>query len=114
MKNENTSRRKNKSLRFTREEAEKLINELFEFYGNPPYIREAQYKLYFKEYKGLSEEDITILIAEAAWVYELINTGIMLVNDKLEEVIWKPGEDELTMPELYKSLEEDRGKRRRY
>jgi len=39
---------------------------------------------------------------------------MILVDDKLEEVIWKPGERELTMPELYKSLEENRQKRRRY
>jgi len=44
--------------RFIRDKAEKLINGLFEYFGNPSYIRETQYKPYFKEYERLSEEDI--------------------------------------------------------
>ena len=105
---------RDKTQRFTRKESGKLINEVFEYFGNPSYIRETQYKLYFKKYKGLTEEDITILIAEATCDYELINNGMILVNDKLEEVIWKPEKEELTIPELYKSLEENRQKRKRY
>ena len=82
--------KKPKKLRFTEEEARKLIDDLFNHFKNQIKIRESQYKEYFKKYKGLTEEDILQLELEACWEYGIINLGVGQYGDKTETVIWRP------------------------
>ena len=96
-----------KKPRFSREEAKQLIDDLFNFYGNPLKIREQLYKQYFKKHKGLTEEEIFTLMTEACWEYGIINMGVIPKNDEVEEIIWKPERlGEIPMKELMEEEEE--------
>jgi len=87
MKKRPTDKRK---IRFTREEARKYIEEVFNFYGNPVRISEEQFEEYFKKHSELSDEEIYYLKIEACWDHGLINIGVRMVDGKPQVQISRP------------------------
>ena len=98
--------------RFSKEEATKLFNELFEFYGKLK-ILEPEFREYFKKYKHLSDEEIDDLWIEGRYEHKIINVGVTLVNDKPTLVIWRPedlGEPPLEEQDKIDEILRKRGK----
>lgn len=93
--------------RFKKEQVVKYINEVFKYYGNPISITEDQFKEYFKEKKGLDEDDIFYLMLETCWDHGLINIGSELIGDEPQVVLWRPQPlGEPTLKELAEEEEE--------
>jgi len=97
--------------RFTKEQVTKYINEVFKHYGNPIRITEDQFKKFFKEKKGLNDDDILYLKLEACWDHGLINIGAELIDDEPKVVLWRPQPlGEPTLKELAEEEEENNEK----
>jgi hypothetical protein len=94
--------------RFTKEEAKKLIDEVFNYYGNPLKLTEEQFNKYFIEHKYMDENDAFMLRLEACWDYKLINYGIGSVEGEPVLQIWRPERPgELPIAELEETKEEE-------
>ena len=93
---------------FSRKEAEKLINDVFNHYGNPPKLSEEQFNKYFIKHKHMNEDDVFILRLEACWDYKLINYGIGSVEGEPVLQIWRPERlGELPIAELEETEEKE-------
>jgi hypothetical protein len=63
---------------------------VFEYYGNPVGITEDQLKKYFKEKKGLYNDDILYLMLEACWDHGLINIGSEMIDEEPKIILLRP------------------------
>ncbi len=80
---------KNVKLRFSREEAVKLLNGLFELYGKHV-VFEPEFRRFFKVHKHLSDEEINDLLAEGRFEYKIIDVGVEMHGNEAVLVIWRP------------------------
>ncbi len=100
-----------KKLRFSKEEAVKLLNSLFETCGRHV-ILEPTFKRYFRE-KGLSDDEIFDLVMEGRYEYKIINVGVELKNGETVLAIWRPedlGEPPLEEQDKIDEILRKRGK----
>jgi len=90
-------KRKRANIKYSKQEAQKIINELFKHYHNQPTLDEDEIKKYLIDIKGWTEEEVIKLIYDA-WRHDIIYIGAKTVKGKTKKVIWRPEDFEAPPP----------------
>jgi hypothetical protein len=106
------TRKKDMKLRFSKDEAIRLFDDLFEFHGKHV-ILEPVFRDYFRVFKHLNDEEIDELLMEGRYEYKIIDIGVEMHKDKAVLAIWRPGDlGEMPLEEQDKIMEK-LGRRRK-
>jgi len=105
-----SGKKKGAKLRFSKEEAIKLLNDLFEFHGKGV-ILEPIFREYFRKFKNLTDEEINDLIFEGRYDHKIIMIGAQMMGNKVVLAIWRP--EDLGEPSVEEQEKIDEFLRRR-
>lgn len=106
------TRKKDNNLRFSKEEAMRLFNDLFELYGKHVILKPV-FRYYFRVFKHLSDGEIDELLMEGRYKYKIIDIGVEMHKDKAVLAVWRPEDLGEAPLEEQDSIMEKLGRRRK-